>query len=53
MNRFNHLTEEDINTAEDLNEVLKVLDDTSKKAILIYASGLRDRQMVSEENKTA
>lgn len=53
MNRYNHLTEKDINTAENLNEVLEGLDDASKKTVLIYASGLRDRQMVSEETKTA
>ena len=53
MKRYNHLTEKDINTAENLNEVLEGLDEASKKTVLIYASGLRDRQMVSEENKTA
>ena len=53
MNKFNHLTDEDIDTGKDLNEVIKNLDDTSKRTVLIYASGLRDRQMISEENKTA
>lgn len=54
MTEYKHLTEKDTNDGKELNEVLKGLDDASKRAILIYASGIRDRQMIVEnENKTA
>ena len=53
MKKFNHLTDEDIDTGKDLNKVIENLDEVSKKTVLIYASGLRDRQMISEENKIA
>jgi hypothetical protein len=53
MSKFTHLTEEELNTGEELNEVIEDLDEASKKIILVYASGLRDRQMITEESKTA
>lgn len=53
MTKFTHIPEEDIKTAEELNEVIETLDEASKKTVLIYASGLRDRQMISEDDKTA
>lgn len=48
----NHLNTKDIDEGKELMEILDTLDDASKKTVLIYASGLRDRQMITED-KTA
>ncbi|MDF2609082.1 MAG: hypothetical protein K0R92_556 [Lachnospiraceae bacterium] len=53
MSEFTHLTKEDEKNGNELNEVIETLDEASKKIILIYASGLRDRQMITESGKSA
>ena len=47
-----HLTERDLKDGEELMQILENLGEEDRKQVIIYASALKDRQMI-ESNKKA
>lgn len=51
-NMTKHLTERDLKDGEELMQILENLREEDRKQVIIYASALKDRQMI-ESNKKA
>lgn len=47
-----HLTERDLKDGEELMQILENLGEEDRKQVIIYASALKDRQIL-ESNKKA
>lgn len=47
-----HLTERDLKDGEELMQILESLGEEDRKQVIIYASALKDRQIL-ESNKKA
>lgn len=47
-----HLTERDLKDGEELMQILESLREDDRKQVIIYASALKDRQIL-ESNKKA
>lgn len=47
-----HLTEKDLNEGKELMQILENLGEEDRKQVIIYASALKDRQIL-ESNKKA
>ncbi len=47
-----HLTERDLKDGEELMQILENLGEEDRKQVIIYASALKDRQLI-ESNKKA
>lgn len=48
-----HLTERDIKEGKELMQILENLTEEGRKQVVIYASALKDRQMLEELGKKA
>lgn len=48
---FKHLTEKDLKEGEKLMEILEDLPESEMKQIIIYASALKDRQLIESVSK--
>lgn len=51
--KYNYLTEKDIQEGKEILEAFQMADEEGKKAILIYAGCLRDMAMLKREKQTA
>lgn len=48
-----HLTERDLKEGKELMQILENLKEEERKQVVIYASALKDRQMLEELGKKA
>lgn len=48
-----HLTEKDIKEGKELMQILENLKEEERKQVVIYASALKDRQMIESLGKKA
>lgn len=46
----NQLTEKDLKEGEELMEILKNLPEAAVKQVIIYASALKDRQLIESKS---
>lgn len=46
-----HLTEKDLKDGEELMQILENLGEEDRKQVIIYASALKDRQLIESSKK--
>jgi hypothetical protein len=50
-NMMKHLTEKDLKDGEELMQILENLGEEDRKQVIIYASALKDRQLIESSKK--
>lgn len=48
---FGHLTEKDLKEGKELMQILENLGEEDRKQVIIYASALKDRQLIESSKK--